>query len=102
MSFLQGIIFSDFILNKTGETELTLFSPEKKHKEPWSPKQKIWSGGGGGKNEKKRKAEEARLSSNEESSSKKRLDSKASSITGSSGEPRPPCGLWSDNLSQFQ
>ena len=62
-------------------TELTLFSPEKKHKEPWSPKQKIWSGAGGGK----RKAEVAGLSSNDETSSKKRVDSKASSVTGSSG-----------------
>ena len=80
------IIFSDFIINKTGDTELTLFSPEKKHKEPWSPKQKIWSGSGAGAGVGgKRKAEEARLSSNDESSSKKRLDSKTSSITGSSG-----------------
>ena len=56
-----------------------MFSPEKKQREPWSPKQKIWSV----KNEKKRKAEEARLSSNEESS-KKKVDSKTtSSITGS-------------------
>lgn len=58
---------------------MNLFSPVKKPKEPWSPKQKIWSGG------KKRKAEEARLSSNEESGSKRRVDSKTSSITGSEG-----------------
>ena len=57
-----------------------MFSPVKKQKEPWSPKQNIWSG----KNDKKRKAEEARLSSNEESS-KKRVDSKTTSITGSEG-----------------
>ena len=57
-----------------------MFSPEKKQKEPWSPKQKIWSG----KNDKKRKAEEARLSSNDESS-KKKVDSKTSSIGESEG-----------------